>query len=166
MARIAITNGVAGGSTRRAATNYGPRTNAKGVPTQQSKDETVVLEIPFDYANLPDSGADLMVLSIPVNARIESCRLTVNTAFAGGTSYAIGLEKKSDGTAIDAAGLITAANAPLANINAKGKVVVGSGALVGTVLAYEAQVAVVATGTFTAGEGVIRLEYTPLVDRI
>lgn len=161
MARTSITNGSTAGGTRRAATHYGPVTVASGLPTTYVDEASQVLEIPFDFANLPTYGADKIIQSIPAYAHVDSVDFVVTTAFAGGTSYAVGLYQP-DGTVIDADGLVTDLNAPLANIDAKGDVVHGSGALVGTALAYESQVKVTATGTFTAGKGKIVVKFTQL----
>ena len=161
MTRIAITNGDTAGSTRRAATHYGPVTVVSGVPSTYVDDASQVMEIPFAFSKLPTYGADKIVQAIPEGAHIDSVDFVVTTAFAGGTSYAVGLYE-ADGTAIDADGLVTDVNAPVANIGAAGDVVHGSGALVGTALAAEGQVKVTATGTFTAGEGVIVVKFTPL----
>lgn len=166
MTRIAITNGNKGGSTRRAATHYGRRLTANGVPTMEAVDgHSQVLEIPFSFATLPVHGVDKAIVTIPKYARIESATFTVNTAFAGGTSYIVGLVAR-DGSVLDADGLLTAANLPVANIDAIGDAVVGTGALIGTTLAAEQCVTVAATGTFTAGEALLRVVFTPKLDRL
>ena len=166
MTRIAITNGDKGGSTRRAATHYGRRLTANGVPTMEAVDgHTHVLEIPFSYANLPTYGVDKAIVTLPQYAKVESATFTVNTAFAGGTSFQVGLATPA-GSVLDADGLLTTANLPLASINAIGAVVVGSGALIGTTLAAEQCVTVAATGTFTAGEALLRVVFTPKLDRL
>lgn len=166
MTRIAITNGDKGGSTRRAATHYGRRLTANGVPTMEAVDGyKQVLEIPFNFANLPVNGLDKAIVTIPKYARIESATFTVNTAFAGGTSYIVGLVAR-DGTVLDDDGLLTAANLPVASINTVGAVVTGTGALVGTTLGSEQCIKVAATGTFTAGEALLRVVFIPKLDRL
>lgn len=117
MARVAITNGATAGGKRRAATHYGPVTVASGVPSTYVEDASQVMEIPFAFNGLPTYGVDKIVQAIPAKAHVDSVDFVVTTAFAGGTSYAVGLYK-ADGTAIDADGLVTDANAPVANINA------------------------------------------------
>lgn len=165
MARIAITNGSTGGGTRRAATSYGRRLQADGIPTTYVDDEAQVLEIPFTYANLPTYGLDKIIQALPAGSHVDSMELVILTAFAGGTSLAVGCHK-ADGTAIDADGLLDATAGALANLTPAGAVLHGAGALVGTTLAYESQVTVTKVGTFTAGEGLIRVKVTPKVDRL
>lgn len=144
--------------------HYGARlsTTEPGYPgTTAEKTIEREIVIRFNYDNLPNySSTDASVLSIPKGSVIVSASLQVETAFAGGTSYAVGLYD-SAGNAIDADGLITDANAPVANINAQYKVVVGSGALVGAVSSTSAdgQIVVTATGTFTAGRAKLVVKY-------
>lgn len=95
---------------------------------------------------------------IPAGSYITSAHIVVTTAAAGGTSINFGLAD-SAGSAIDAdgidAGVLTAALA--AN-----KAVVCDGALVGGadgVGAADAYVVTANTGTFTAGEAVLLIEY-------
>lgn len=141
---------------------YGPRTVENKLPSVLNTDGTVrELVIDFDFNSLPSTDAtDALVLAIPANSLIESAVLTVKTAFAGGTSLAVGLSTTA-GVAVDADGLITDANAPLANVNAAGKIVKGSGALVGVSSGSAAtQVTVTATGTFTAGKATLVVKYS------
>lgn len=166
MSRIAITNGSKGGSTRRAATHYGRRLTANGIPTMEAVDgHTHVLEIPFSYNHLPVASADLMVSVLPQYAKVESATFTVTTPFAGGSSFAVGLTTRS-GSVFDADGLFTTTNLALANIDALADVVVGSGAAIGATLANDYCVDVTANGTFTAGEALLRIEFTPKLDRL
>lgn len=139
---------------------FGPRAAEKKKPLIVPDKLEKELVIPLNYDDLATySSNDATVQSIPANSLILSCELYVETAFAGGTSYAVGLYQ-SDSTVIDADGLITDLNAPLANINAAGDWVVGSGALVGATIGTAAgQVVVAATGTFTAGKAFIRVKY-------
>lgn len=160
MTRVAITTGDTAGGTRRASSSYGPRKIANGLPTTYVNDKSQVLEIPFTYDALPTYGLDKIIQSIPAKAHVDEVDLLVTTAFAGGTSLAVGAYK-ADGTAIDADGFVTDAGAPLANLTPSGAVLHGGGALVGTSLAYDSQVKVTATGTFTAGAGVIVVKFTP-----
>lgn len=144
---------------------YGPRGFENKVPSKLNTDGSVSeLVIDFDFNSLPSTDAtDALVLSIPANSKIESAVLFVKTAFAGGTSLAVGLSTTA-GVAVDADGLITDANAPLANLNAAGKIVTGNGALVGVSSGAAAtQVTVTATGTFTAGKATLVVKYTPAI---
>lgn len=142
--------------------------NQFGVPVEPSGLPSVIADdgvrrtiaLPFKYDNLPtNSTNDAGVLSIPAHAQIVDARLETKVAFAGGTSYDIGLVQ-SDGTAIDVDGLFAAL--ALASINAKGKWANGAGALVGAGIGANAgQIKVTATGTFTAGEARLLVTYIP-----
>lgn len=101
---------------------------------------------------------------LPANASVLRVTYITRVAAAGGTSFTVGTYKK-DGTAVAATGLVTATEGVLANVNAAGKRVYGAGSLVaatagtagvGTANVY---VGVGVTGTFTAGTGVLLIEY-------
>lgn len=95
---------------------------------------------------------------IPAGSYITAASLVVKTAAAGGTSVTIGLVNAA-GSAIDADGIDAAvATADLA----ANKAVACDGALVGgtaTVGAAEGFVSVTVSGTFTAGEALLLIEY-------
>lgn len=168
MTRFAITNGDKGGSTRRAATHYGRRLTANGIPTVEAVDgHTHVLEIPFSFDNLPTYGLDKIIATLPKYAKVESATFTVNTPFAGSafTALEVGLTTRA-GSVFDADGLFTTTNLAKANIDAIGDVVTGTGAVIGATLAAEYCVDVTATGTATAGEALLRIEFTPKLDRL
>lgn len=130
----------------------------------------------FTYDDLPtNSSTDVGVHVFPAYSQIVEAFILVETAFAGGTSYDIGLVQ-TDGTAIDTDGIFAAL--PLANINAKGKMhralirdSDGSGSLTdnfsGTLMNYSgvtgvstpANLKVTATGTFTAGKAHLYVRY-------
>lgn len=108
---------------------------------------------------------------LPLNASVLRVTYVTKVAAAGGTSFTVGTYQKN-GTAIAATGLITATEGVLANINAAGKRVFGAGSLVsatagtagvGTSNAY---VGISPTGTFTAGTGIIVIEYIDPVAEI
>lgn len=93
---------------------------------------------------------------LPADAAIVQVRAVVREAAAGGTSFTVGTYQLN-GTAINATGLITATDGALANINAVGKKVYGSGAFnaqtsgtpgLGSLDSY---VGVTTQGTFTSG---------------
>lgn len=132
-----------------------------------------VLTLEFDLADMPagtqfpvdrdnDGTADGFATGdrfIPDQAYIESANIYMrDEAAAGGTSLSAGLYQV-DGTAIDADGLVTAANGATANLSANAKVT-GSGADVGTAVTEKAYVAVTTAGTFTAGKGTLEIVYT------
>ena len=113
----------------------------------------------FDYNNLPDASASNLDLAIPAYAKIVSAKIEVLTAFAGGTSLAVGLQD-SAGTEIDDDGFLTAAQLATANIDARGDFVVGTGALVGVGIGAAAgELVVTAVGTFTAGKARVLVEF-------
>lgn len=128
-----------------------------GVTNTAGDIEEIVLD--FAYDDLPTYGAnDGRILTIPANSLIVSSRLNVKTAAAGGTSYTVGLHQ-AGGTAIDADGLHTAAQLVTASLTA-GAWLTGGGALVGAGIgANGGQIVVAATGTFTAGEYRLVVEY-------
>lgn len=115
-------------------------------------------------------GFDLDSTYLPANSSVLRVTVVATEAAAGGTSFTVGTYQRS-GTAIAATGLVTATEGVLANINAVGKRVYGNGALVASaagtagVGAVDAYIAISATGTFTAGKGIILIEYVdPLGD--
>jgi len=130
-----------------------------------SSQGSVTQNITFNFDDLPTNGQDEAILRIPANSRVIKSTLRVITAFAGGTSYVIGLNQP-DGTVIDADGLH--ASFVTAAIDAVGETVVGGGALVGNTAGTgtaDGQVVVAATGTYTAGRAVLEVEYEELLDR-
>lgn len=107
---------------------------------------------------------------LPANSSVLRATLVVRTAAAGGTSITMGTYGLT-GSAIVATGLITATEGVLANLDTVGARVYGAGALVaataetGGVGTADAYIAMAVTGTFTAGTGVVVIEYIdPLVD--
>ncbi len=111
------------------------------------------------YNELPD-GTSAKSPIIPARATIVSAMFHVKTAFAGGTSYKVGVYDASTGAAVDDDSIFTAANLPLASINADGAVVVGSGADInGDVGSVPVRVGIVAAGTFSAGYAEIIIRY-------
>ena len=166
MTRIALTAGTTGGSKRQAATHYGAREIEDKLPSKHRVSQGgEVLALTFSYDDLPTYGLDAAILKIPANARIRRTTLRVLTAFAGGTSYDIGLYQE-DGTVIDADGIDAAVL--LAAIDTVGETVLCDGALVNALVGIGAaagQVVVAATGTFTAGKAVLEVEFEELLDR-
>lgn len=98
---------------------------------------------------------------IPANSFITNAYLVVETAFADGTSYDIGLYDE-DGSAIDADGID--AGVALAALGAD-EAVVCDGALVrgtATIGSSNGYLVVAETGTFTAGKAKLFIEYLPV----
>jgi len=166
-----------------ARTSYGPTpslaTNAVGA-TEKTFGNRVELEYNFSFDSLPAWSAknalDALIPVIPAYAVIEDVILLVRTPFAGGTSLEVGTFLASAGTAVDADGLIPAAVGALANIDAAGDALYGTGAQVvrrqvdegadtglvavaNTTGAAAVVVGIVAVGTFTAGVGKLVITY-------
>ena len=137
---------------------YGPRGSEDKLPgliKTTGMEKTMYYD--FAYDDLPAESADgSMSIEIPADSLITNATIHVKTAAAGGTSYNFGLYE-SDGTVIDADGIDAAiATATLA----EDAWVVCDGALVGaTIGAAAGQLRVAATGTFTAGEYRLQIDY-------
>lgn len=143
------------------------RTKAGNIMTDGAVKEVIV---DLTYDNLPTFDADLNndgtlngfsggAVKLPSGSYVKSATLIVGTAFAGGTSYVLGTYNAA-GTVIDADGLGTAAELPLANIDAAGDSIECSGAHVaGVTLSADAYLVMAATGTFTAGTAKLVIEY-------
>lgn len=150
-----------------ARNHYGPRkVDEKFGGEISSSGGVKEVEWVFSYDDLPGptTGGEMETL-VPKGAVILSARFQTITAFAGGTSYDIGLQQQ-DGTEIDNDGLWDAL--ALAEINAENEwsdasthAGTNSGNLVSTTvgLAANAYLKAVATGTFTAGKGRIVITY-------
>lgn len=123
----------------------------------------------FTYDNLPDVSVDenndgtndaygSWDAKVPAHAYITAAYLVVTEAFAGGTSYNIGLYQK-DNTVIDADGLDAAVGVAALADN---RVVNMDGALVGgtaNIGDNDGYIKIAATGTFTAGAARLVVEY-------
>lgn len=148
---------------RGVANHYGART------TEQKFGGEVCSEIvkwavwDFDYNNLPTYGSNKLQHSIPAGATIVSAELIVDTAFtstSGTTDLDVGLYTAA-GSAIDADGLIAAAQATQTAIGTEGNLVTGAGALVGKSIGATAGELVVAptVADLTAGAGRVVVKY-------
>jgi hypothetical protein len=169
MARESITSSAnIGIPQRRAATTYGRRLHeAQALASYTQDKDKVVMETTFPYNALPSFVlSDELYNYLPVGVKILSATLIVKTTFTGGTSLAVGTNGVDDGAVVDADGLITDANAPLASLVA-GNFLVGTGAQLNTVAGTteKLHIKVTATGTFTAGEATLRVEYQLPIDR-
>ncbi len=117
----------------------------------------------FDYNDLPNNGSNGLQFVLPANATIVSAKLYVDVAFTSTsttTDLNIGLYT-SAGVAIDADGLIAAAEATQTAIGTAGNVVTGAGALVGKTIGTAAGELVVAPSVddLLTGAGRIVVEY-------
>ena len=146
---------------------FGPQDSKDAkFPSKATKLKTETFAVDFRFDGLPvGSIVDEGVLVIPKGSLFVSCRVQALEAFVGGTGYDIGTVSAVDGTTpISAAGFFAqASTGAIAGINAVGKWIVSAGALVGAVssLTLDSQLAVVATGTFTAGRARLIIEYIP-----
>lgn len=109
------------------------------------------------YYDEDQSGTSVKQVQIPAGALIRRAVLTVDTAFAGGTSLQVGIIRP-DGTTADTDALITAAQGATANLTANAAIT-GEGSSVDQVLRDPQTLTVTRTGTFTAGKGTVLVEY-------
>lgn len=150
---------------RGVANHYGVRTTTGKYGGQESTCKGIVKSAiwDFDYNTLPAAGTNNLQYVIPANATIVSAKLVVDTAFTSTsttTDLVIGLYTGA-GVAIDADGLIAAAQATQTAIGTAGNVVTGAGDLVGKTIGADAGELVVA-GTvddLLTGSGRIIVEY-------
>ena len=158
---------LAGSGGTHAASHYGPREIEDVLGSKYAGANGVnILAHTFSFDDLPVASLDEANQKLPANCFIESVSLRVITAFAGGTSYLIGIETPAGGT-IDADGISGPALA-LTEMDAIGDNVACTGALVGLLVGIgtaEAQVVVAETGTYTAGKAVLEIRYRELLDR-
>lgn len=142
---------------------YGPRAGRDDDVLgniNQSGDEQA-LQLSFSYNVLPTPGTTPDFYAgngIPANSIITGAYYEVLVPFVGGTSYDIGLQTVA-GVEIDNNGLWS--GLVTANINAVGERGVSSGALLNTAITLEGFPVVVATGTFTAGQLLLVVNYLP-----
>ena len=158
-------------SKRGVLNHYGVRTTNQSYGAVQETGVVKTVAIEFTAPSTGMAAAAWAVqgldVVIPSGASFISANLIVETAFDALTALTIGTYTASDGTtAIDADGLITAANAPLANIDAIADRVVGSGAqlVTGTAglgaLTADAVIRVLYTGAApTVGKAKLVVEY-------
>ena len=172
--------------------NYGPILSPSTKPDPAAAVESTSgnfkeVEIRFDYTNLPAvsaaSAADAVKNALPAYAAITQAFLVVEQTWVGGTSLEVGTVKQSDGTAVDADGIIPAAVGVTANL-VTGYVIAGRGvqvleapdaagtahvdgdgvyaaAATGPICTVASLLSVVAVGTFTAGRARLVVRYLP-----
>lgn len=152
------------GTDRATATTAGEYTNVGSMRE---------VEITLTLANLTQTEtiqADTTFL--PAGVRIHEVEVITTTAAATGTAIDVGLIKSSDrSTEVDYDGLLAAA--PIAIMNSAGERTIftaittvpasatGTGALIGTTLAYNSHISASMTDatSFTAGVVVIKIRY-------
>jgi hypothetical protein len=139
----------------RFGSDIGNRGDKAGVTTGAGKRRELVLLIDLEgparttfTADLDNDGTNEAFNSsntpLPANVIIDQVRVIETETPAGGTDWAVGTYEE-DGTVVDADGLVTALGA--------------AGAQVGTQTTDVWYVAVVTTGTYTAGKLKIIVEY-------
>lgn len=149
-------------SVRGVQVHYGPRTtNETNGGVQNTGTRKKAITYKFSYDDLPVGGTDELRAFVPAGAAITDCYVKATDDFVGGTSYDIGLIQSDDSTAIDLDGIFDALTLAQANAGADMREHAGtnSGALIAQELAADGYLKVVATGTFTAGEATLVLEY-------
>lgn len=152
-------------SKRGVLQSYGVRATNGKYGSQQSTCNGIVKSAvwDFDYNDLPTAGTSNLQFKLPANATIVSAKLYVDVAFTSTsttTDLTVGLAQ-ADGTAIDADGLIAAAEATQTAIGTAGNVITGAGALIGKSIGANAGELVIA-GTDTdllTGAGRVVVEY-------
>jgi len=156
--------------------HYGNRTDIGNTNIAKHTEDSIIRELVVDweYNNLPafdqDAGGgstndsfSSAVAFIPAGAHIVSANTYIKTAFAGGTTYDMGLYQRG-GTVIDADGIDAAV--AVAAMDADGDMVVNDGAMVAptagaNTTAYDAYFVVAATGTYTAGKARTVIRFVP-----
>lgn len=180
---MAVEYTVAGGVRKNFGPIPSPATQPFPVGAKESTFGNIVeLEYRFTYDNLPAwsaaSANDALIPVIPAYSVILDAVLLVEDPFLGGTALEVGTYQAVAGTAIDADGIIPAAVGVVANLNAAGEGVYGTGiqclnslyntggnaptgiiAATNTSGSVASVVGVVATGTFTAGRGRLLIRY-------
>lgn len=125
-----------------------------GAVETKGKVRQISMDLHYD---LEKTEADVKSAVIPAGARIISAVAVVDTAFAGGTSVAVGTIT-TDGVTADADAVVTDTEAALANLTA-GAVITGAGALIGATTSADVNLTYTTTGTFTAGKATLLVEY-------
>ncbi len=168
-------------------TSYGPLESPTSKPfavgaRESTRGNVKEIEYNFTFDNLPAwtaaNALDALVPVLPAYAVIIDAVLLVTEPFAGGTALEVGTFQAVAGTVVDADGIIPAAVGVVANLNAAGEGVYGTGiqvlnslyntggvaatgiiAVANTTGATTTVIGVVATGTFTAGRGRLVVSY-------
>ena len=108
----------------------------------------------FSYDSIPAVDAnDAAVVSIPAGSIIKSCYVEVTSAVTGATDWSLG-GAESDGSNADVDGFVTTATAAVG-----AGTYVGDGAYIGASLDQDTQLTLIFTGTATAGEFEVYIEY-------
>lgn len=139
----------------RYGVNQGKRNARAGNTQSNSKENELVLEVDLTGPARTIYGADLnndgtldgftaLSTPLPANCIVTEQKVIVLTTLAGGTNYAVGTYLQN-GTVDDADGIRTTAGADGVQVNVQ--------------LTAARQVAVVTTGTYTAGKIKVIIRY-------
>ena len=123
-------------SKRGVFQHYGVRTTNKKFGGRIDDEVIKFAEWTFNYNDLPAYGASNLQMVIPANARILSAKMEIITAFTSTsttTDLLVGLYT-SAGVAIDADGLITAAQATQTTIGTIGNIIDGASGTAGALI--------------------------------
>lgn len=134
---------------------YGARSTDKDLGSSRGNaGSTEILTFKSTWDNIPaGSTTDEAVPFIPAGAIIVGCNVNVTTTITGATDYEVGGIDTAGGNA-DPNGFVTTTEAAPAVGN-----IIGAGAYIGNELQFDTQVTFTFTGTETAGEFEIRVEY-------
>lgn len=152
------------GLKRGVTTNYGPRKTTLQYGSANTLEYRRTAKWVFNYDELPAAGTNNQQQVIPAGSTIVQSRFRVITPFTSTsttTDLDVGLAQ-SDGTAIDADGLLTAANLTQTVIGVAGDWVSGTGALNAHLSSatYNGELTVTPTANdLTAGRAEIYVEY-------
>ena len=154
------------------AVSFGPdkSVNKQHGGVVSSNGSSMILTYRFDYTDLPSfttdinndgtlNGFSLQDVGVPAGASVKEVILRVGTAWASGTSLAVGAYDIA-GNALDADGYVTAAQGATSNLTI-GSVITGSGSDISENVSASlvGYTVVVAVGTFTTGDAVLTIEY-------
>jgi hypothetical protein len=129
--------------------DVGPYTSTKNGEAIGAIGAVHTVEYTFAVDDLPTTtGLGGTAITIPAGSVIEEFDLIVLTNLSGGTNITVGLSQP-DGTVIDADGLLGASTATTG-------VVAGTGALVGTRLATQAQLTVATSRTAGVVKAIVK----------
>jgi hypothetical protein len=151
-------------SKRGVQSHYGPRVvNNKFGGSLPSNGIVKSAMWDFAFDELPVGSTSNLEVSIPANSTIISAKLYIDTAFTSTSTTSdldIGLEQ-SDGTDIDANGLVTASEATQTTIALANSVITGAGALIGkTIGAAAGELMVIPTADdLLTGQARVVVEY-------
>ena len=151
------------GSKRGVANHYGPR----GTDNQYGGQDNSVGKVKeaswtFDYDKLPAYSASNLEMQIPANSTVLHAHIRVLTAAvsSGTANLTVGLTA-TDGSVVDADGLIKATDATYARMQVKGLRQAGTGDYIAVlpVGAKDVEITVASAAALTAGRFELVVQY-------